>query len=97
MQFLLVAYDATDEGAAARRLKARDAHLKLVEKNKSQGHAKFGAALIEEGKMVGSVMVLEYETQDELHAWLDVEPYVVEGVWHDISISECKIAPSFIA
>ncbi len=37
---------------------ARDAHLKLVNENKAKGHAKYGAAIIEDGKMVGSMMVV---------------------------------------
>ena len=96
MQFLLVAYDATDPDALSRRMAARADHLALVDKNKAAGHAKFGAALMDGDKMVGSMMVLEYPTQAALEAWLNVEPYVTEGVWDDISITECKIAPSFI-
>ena len=95
MQFLIVAYDANDDEALSRRMSARDAHLKLVEENKAKGHAKFGAALIEDGKMVGSMMVVEYESREALEAWLNDEPYVLQNVWDDISISECKIAPSF--
>lgn len=96
MQFLLVAYDADDDDALTRRLAARDAHLKLVEKNKAAGHAKFGAALMDGDTMVGSMMVLEYPSREALEAWLNEEPYVTQGVWDDISINECKIAPSFV-
>jgi len=95
MQFLLVAYDADDDDALNRRMAAREAHLALVEENKASGHAKYGAALVENGKMVGSMMVLEYANKKELDAWLEVEPYILQNVWVGISISECKIAPSF--
>lgn len=96
MQFLLVAYDATDDDALNRRMAARDAHLKMVEENKKKGHAKFGAALLDEdGKMVGSMMVLDYPDQDALEDWLEEEPYILQKVWDDISITECRIAPSF--
>jgi uncharacterized protein len=96
MQFLLVAYDATDDDALSRRMAAREAHLALVEKNKEAGHAKFGAALMDGDKMVGSMMVLEYPTRKALEAWLNEEPYITQNVWDDVSINECKIAPSFV-
>ena len=95
MQFLLVAYDANDDDALARRMAAREAHLELVKVNQAKGHAKFGAALIEDGKMIGSMMGVDYPDRDALDAWLNEEPYVTGKVWDEISISECKIAPSF--
>ena len=96
MQFLLVAYDAQDENALSRRLAAREAHLALVEKNKAAGHAKYGAALLDEsGKMIGSMMVVEYENQQALETWLKDEPYITQNVWDEVNISLCKIAPSF--
>jgi len=96
MQFLLVAYDATDAEAPMRRLAARPEHLALVGKNKAAGHAHFGAALMENDKMVGSMMVVEYPDREALEAWLNEEPYVLQDVWDDISINECKIAPPFL-
>ena len=96
MQFLLVAYDATDPDALARRMAAREAHLALVEKNKAAGHARFGAALMDGDKMVGSMMVVEYPSHDALEEWLNEEPYITQDVWEDVSINECKIAPSFV-
>ncbi len=95
MQFLIVAYDAEDDEALARRMAARDAHLKLVEKNKAAGHARFGAALMDGDKMVGSMMVVDYPSREALEEWLNEEPYIIEDVWDDVTVSECKIAPSF--
>ena len=96
MQFLLVAYDATDPDALSRRMTAREAHLALVEKNKAAGHARFGAALMDGDKMVGSMMVVEYPSREGLEEWLNEEPYITQNVWDDVSINECKIAPSFV-
>ncbi len=96
MQFLLLAYDAQDDAALGRRMAARDAHLKLVDENKTRGHAKFGAALLQDGKMVGSMMVVDYPSREALEEWLKVEPYITGKVWEKITISECKIAPSFM-
>jgi uncharacterized protein len=96
MQFLLVAYDADDDDALNRRMAARAAHMALVEKNKAAGHVRFGAAITEDGKMVGSMMVVEYPDRDALDAWLNEEPYITQNVWDEVSISECRIAPPFV-
>lgn len=96
MHFLLLAYDATDPDALTRRMAAREAHLKLVDINQAKGHAKFGAALLDEtGKMIGSMMVLDYPDRAALDAWLAEEPYITGKVWDKIDITPCKIAPSF--
>ncbi len=96
MQFLLIAYDATDDKALERRIAARDAHLALIKQNHSEGHARYGAAILsDDGKMVGSMMVLEYPSRAELEQWLAAEPYVLQEVWANLQITECKIAPSF--
>ncbi len=97
MQFLLLAYDATDADALNRRMATREAHLELVKVNQAKGHAKFGAALLDDtGKMIGSMMVLDYPDRASLDAWLADEPYVTQKVWDKIDITPCKIAPSFV-
>jgi len=96
MQFLIVAYDAEDEGAPTRRLEARQAHLDTIARYKASGNMHIGAALIgPEGKMMGSVIIADFPTREEMEAWLNEDPYVVHDVWGDIMIEECKIAPSF--
>jgi uncharacterized protein YciI len=95
MQFLLVAYDFDDADAPNRRLAAREAHLALVAANKAAGHALYGAALVEDGKMVGSMLVIDYESREALEEWLAEEPYITGKVWDEISISECRVAPAF--
>lgn len=94
--FLLLAYDATDADALKRRMSAREAHLALVIENKAKGHARFGAALLDDaGTMIGSMMVLDYPSRAALDAWLAIEPYITQKVWDNITVQECKIAPSF--
>ena len=96
MQFLLLAYDATDADALNRRMAARDAHLKHIATAKAAGQAKMGAALFNaQGQMYGSCIIAEFETRAEFDAWLASDPYVVQKVWENITIEECKIAPSF--
>ena len=96
MQFLIIAYDNTDADAQNRRMAARQAHLDLVDVNKSKGHARYGAAILDDaGKMVGSMMVVEYPDRAALDTWLAGEPYVTGKVWHRITIQECRVAPQF--
>ena len=98
MPFLVLAYDAKDEGAMQRRMEAREAHLALIAEYKAAGHMKMGAALIDsEGKMAGSCIIADFPSRTELDDWLVIEPYVTQQVWGEILIQECRIAPSFVS
>lgn len=97
MQFLILAYDATDSGALDRRMAAREAHLASIAEHKAKGHIHIGAALLDDsGKMIGSTLIVEFPSLLECEAWLSEDPYVTGKVWHDIKIQPCKIAPSFV-
>ncbi len=97
MQYIVTAYDGTDEGALDRRLKAREEHLKTVEKRFKDGEHLYGAAILDEdGEMIGSLMVVDYPSRENLDNWLKVEPYVVGNVWQKIDIQPCKVAPIFM-
>lgn len=97
MQYINNAYDGTDEKAIDRRLMAREEHLKSVETRAKEGQHLFGAAILnDEGKMIGSMMVVDYPSREELENWLKVEPYVVEKVWEKIDIQPCRVAPIFM-
>ena len=91
MQFLIVAFDGTDEGALARRLAVRDAHLALGDKLVASGNMLYGAAILnEEGKMKGSTLMMDFPSEKELQDWLDQEPYVTGKVWENIQIHKCS-------
>lgn len=97
MQFIVTAYDGTDEKALERRLAAREEHLKSVEKRFKSGEHLYGCALLDdEGKMIGSVMIVDYPSRAELDNWLKVEPYVVGNVWQRIDIKPAVVAPIFM-
>lgn len=97
MQFIVLAFDGTDEEAVDRRLQAREAHLQGVEKRAQDGEHLYGAALLDdEGKMIGSMMVVDYPSREALDQWLQEEPYVVGDVWKTIDIQPCKVAPTFL-
>lgn len=97
MQYIVSGYDGTDEKAIERRIAVRDEHLKSVEKRFKIGEHLYGAAILDDtGKMIGSMMVVNYSSREELDKWLNDEPYVVGGVWQKIEIKPCKIAPIFM-
>ena len=92
-QFLVLAYDATDAEAAARRKAARPAHFEGIKPMVAKGEIVVGAALLnDQGGMVGSAVVTEFPSRAELDAWLAREPYVKEGVWKKIEVKPVRIA-----
>ena len=97
MQYIVTAYDGTDEKAIDRRLMAREEHLKSVERRFKEGQHLYGAAILDdEGKMIGSMMIVDYPSREDLDNWLKVEPYVVGNVWQKIEIQPCRVASTFM-
>ncbi len=91
MQFLVLGRDGTDEGAKDRRMKARPDHIAMGDKLFADGNLWYGAAMNDdEGNMIGSIYMVDFESEDALNEWLDVEPYKVGGVWQDIEIIKCN-------
>ena len=95
MQFLVLGYDGKDEQALERRLAVREAHLAGSERMYAAGQWQdSGALLDDEGKMVGSFIVCEYGSREELESlWLDGEPYVTGEVWKRIEVFPAFISP----
>lgn len=96
MQWLIIARDGTDPEASARRGAARPAHLENAARLQAAGHLLIGGALIDDaGAMTGSACVAQFESRDELEAWLRTDPYVTGGVWQDIQIMAYRVAPHY--
>ena len=94
MQWLIVARDGTDAQAQERRMTARAAHLENAAQLQAKGHLLVGGALIDDdGRMVGSACVAQFETREKLEAWLRTDPYVTGNVWQDIEIMPYRVAP----
>jgi uncharacterized protein YciI len=97
MQFLVIGRDGTDSDALNRRLAAREAHSALLGKMRDAGKMLYGTIILDENeKMIGTVLVCDFESREELDQWLKVEPYVTGNVWQSIEIQRCKIGPSFV-
>jgi uncharacterized protein YciI len=93
MQFLLTAYDGTDDNAPERRLKVRPEHLEKVEVLRKTGEFLFGGAILDEnGQMIGSMIVYEFPDRKALDEWLKDEPYIYGKVWEKINIVPFRLA-----
>jgi uncharacterized protein YciI len=92
MQFLIVGHDGTDDKAMERRMKARPAHIELGDKLFKEGIFWYGAALWDENEqMIGSMYLVDFPSEKELHEWLKIEPYMVGGVWKKLEIQRCNV------
>lgn len=92
-QFIILAKDGTDEGALDRRMAARPAHFEMAKKLKANGNFVIGGATLDEnGKMNGSMMVVEFEDESGVKHWFEEEPYLLNGVWVDVEVKPFKVA-----
>ena len=88
MQFMIKALDG--ENKLARRMEVRPRHLEGMEKLRSHIICA-GGLLDNEGKMKGSVLILDFPSRDDLDSYLASEPYVVEQVWEEIEIETMNV------
>jgi uncharacterized protein len=92
-QYLITAYDGTDENALERRMNVRPFHLEGAKKLKENGNFVIGGAMLnEEGKMIGSTMILQFESPEEFQHWIDTEPYIQQGVWEKFDVKPFRVA-----
>jgi uncharacterized protein YciI len=92
-QYLITAYDYTDADAFQRRMNVRPHHLDGAKELKETGNYVLGGAMLnDEGKMIGSVMVLQFENEEELKAWQQREPYITQKIWETIDIKPFRVA-----
>ena len=88
MQFIITARDG--EKMLEKRMAVRPRHL--------EGMAKMGRRVVcagglldDEGKMKGSVLILDLEDRCALEDYLKDEPYVIEGVWEKIEVETLNV------
>lgn len=93
MQFLLVGYDGTDPDALDRRMAVREEHFVNVKRLKESSNFIWGGAILDDNKqMIGSVVVYEYPTREDLDKMLEKEPYILGKVWKKIDIKPFMLA-----
>ena len=88
MQFVVKAYDG--EGMLEKRMEVRPRHLEGM-KRLLDHIICAGGLLDEEGKMKGSLMVMEYESRKDLDDYLENEPYMLEHVWEKVEIEPINV------
>jgi uncharacterized protein YciI len=92
-QYLITGYDYTDTGALQRRMNVRPHHLDGVKALKETGNYIVGGAILNaEGKMIGTVMLLQFETEEALATWKQTEPYITQKIWESVDIKPFRIA-----
>ena len=93
MLYVVHAYDYSDEQAPERRLTARPLHLDRARALKASGNFVLGGALLSpDERMIGSMMVVDFDDEPQLRAWLDTDPYVTGRVWEKIDVKPFRQA-----
>lgn len=87
MLYLVLAHDATDPDAPARRAAVRERHLEGIRPLAQDGRLQVGGAFLDQdGVMRGSMMLIEAEDEASLRRLLDDDVYSREGVWERFEI-----------
>jgi len=91
-QYLIIAQDGKDDEALDRRKEVRPHHLAGAKKLKESNNFVVGGAMLDDdGNMRGSIMIVQFETQDDFQRWYDNEPYITQGVWKTIKVKPFSV------
>ena len=88
MQFVITAYDGA--GMLEKRMEVRPLHLEGMERLKSHLIAA-GGLLDEEGKLKGSVLIMEFQSREDVDEYLTSEIYVTEQVGEKITVERMNV------
>ena len=88
MQVMIKAYDGA--GMLEKRMEVRPRHLENIAKVKGKVLCA-GGLLDNEGKMKGSVLIMEFESWHLLDEYLNTEPYIVEKVWKKVEVESMNV------
>lgn len=92
-QYLLLADDYKDADALNRRMNIREKHLERMRLEKAAGRfITGGAKLNEQGKMHGSMLVVQLENEEAARAWVNADPYTINKVWETVEILPFRVA-----
>ena len=93
LAFAVTARDGTDAGAAARREASRRRHIDRITPEVIAGRLRLGGAILDapDGAKVGSILALALPDEAAVRDWLAAEPYVIDGVWQDITVERWRI------
>ncbi|ORX44774.1 hypothetical protein DM01DRAFT_1386788 [Hesseltinella vesiculosa] len=88
-QFIVLIHDYTDDQALERRMAVRDAHMAKAAMWHDNKDLLCGGALFDSHttrKMVGSMMICQAESEQDLQDRIANDPYVVGKVWEKWTI-----------
>lgn len=88
MQFIIKALDG--ENVLEKRMEVRPRHLESMEKMKDKVICA-GGLLDDEGKMKGSVLIVDFPDRAAVDAYLKDEPYVTEHVWETVEVDRFNV------
>jgi hypothetical protein len=92
-QYVIIAYDGDDADAQERRKTIRPLHLEGAKNLKERNQFITGGAILDEaGQMTGSVMIVQFETDEAFNEWYKQEPYIKNGVWKTIEVKPFRVA-----
>jgi uncharacterized protein len=92
-QYLLVAHDGDAPNALEKRMEVRPRHFEYARRMKAEGKIIVGGAqLSDDGKMKGSAVILNFDDENDLQEYLKNEPYILEGVWTNYTITPFRVA-----
>ena len=88
MQFIITGLDGPNK--MEKRMEVRPRHLENL--GKLSGKVICGGGLLDdEGKMKGSVMIIDFAGQEQLEEYLRTEPYITEGVWETVTAERYNV------
>ncbi len=88
MQFIITAYDGPD--MLERRMEVRPRHLENISRVKGKILCA-GGILDAEGKMKGSVLIIDFASRELLVEYLKSEPYIMEKVWERVEVEPMNV------
>ena len=92
MQFMILAYDKKGDDTQIKRASVKPSHLKVVDNFKKEGAFRFGGNILGDNEgIIGSVVVLESESESVVRNYLNAEPYVTNQVWENIEVLKVRL------
>ena len=88
MTWIITAHDG--ENMLPRRMEVRPRHLENIAKMKDRVVCA-GGLLDDEGKMKGSVLVMDFDSRADVDEYLKNEPYVTEDVWERVEVERMNV------
>ena len=96
MHYIVIGRDAHTEDALERRMAVRHEHIDYAKPYFKAKTITYACALLEQGRMVGSVIILSVKDKSELDDYLRDEPYVKHNIWVDIEIKEIAVPDALL-